>query len=542
MTPDPVTVEVIRNAMIYAAEEMGLSLRNASYSPNIKERMDHSCALFDADGRLIAQAEHIPAHLGSMPLGVRNTVSLLRVRPQHPGDVFIVNDPYIAGTHLNDIMVIRPLFRHAEIIGYSANKAHHVDVGGRTPGSLSSDARELCEEGVRIPLLPLIRQDREVPETLEMILANVRSPETTRGDLRAQIAAASLGERRVTELLEKYGRQPVEDAWGAILDQGEAQARRAFATLPPGRYAAEDCLEDDGAPDGLVWLRVAVTVDPTGVRVDFSGTDPQVPRPINAVFGVTVAGAVYALKAVCDPTSPMNDGWLRPLQIAAPPGTVINPLSPAPVGVGNTETSQRVADVVLRALAHAAPDRVPAASNGSMSNVTVGGFDSLRGRAWTFYETIAGGMGGRPGSDGIDGIHCNMTNTMNTPIEAIEQGLPLRFLVYEFRPGTGGGGRWRGGCGVVRAWELLADEATVSILTERTRVAPWGLAGGEPGGLARHVVRRSDGREETLPPKHTLRLRRGDVLAMHTPGGAGYGDPAGRDPDAVRRDRDNELA
>ena len=542
MRPDPVTVEVIRNAMIYAAEEMGLALRNASYSPNIKERMDHSCALFDAQGRLIAQAEHIPAHLGSMPLGVRNTVSLLRARAQHPGDVFIVNDPYIAGTHLNDIMVIRSLFREGEIIGYSANKAHHVDVGGRTPGSLSSDARELCEEGVRIPLLPLIREGREVSETLEMILANVRSPETTRGDLRAQIAAASLGERRVAELLEKYGRQPVEAAWGAILDQGEAQARRAFGTLPPGRYAAEDCLEDDGAPGGLVWLRVAVTVDPAGVRVDFSGTDPQVPRPINAVFGVTVAGAVYALKAVCDPSSSMNDGWLRPLQVTAPPGTVINPTSPAPVGVGNTETSQRVADVVLRALAHAAPDRVPAASNGSMSNVTIGGFDSLRGRPWTFYETIAGGMGGRPGSDGIDGIHCNMTNTMNTPIEAIEQGLPLRFLSYEFRPGTGGPGRWRGGCGVVRAWQLLAEEATVSILTERTRVAPWGLAGGGPGGLARHLVRRSDGGEETLPPKHTLRLRRGDVLAMHTPGGAGYGDPADRDPEAARRDRDNELA
>ncbi len=541
MTPDPVTVEVIRNAMIYAAEEMGLALRNASYSPNIKERMDHSCALFDADGRLIAQAEHIPAHLGSMPLGVRNTVSLLRTRPQQPGDVFIINDPYIAGTHLNDIMVIRPLFRQGEIVGYSANKAHHVDVGGRTPGSLSSDARELGEEGVRIPLLPLIRAEREVPETLEMILANVRSPETTRGDLRAQIAAASLGERRVAELIEKYGRERVEAAWAAILDQGEAQARRAFATLPSGRFTAEDCLEDDEAPGGQVWLRVAVTAGPAGVRVDFTGTDPQVPRPINAVFGVTVAGAVYALKAVCDPASPMNEGWLRPLEIFAPAGTVINPVRPAPVGVGNTETSQRVADTVLRALAQAVPGRVPAASNGSMSNVTVGGADSLRGRLWTFYETIAGGMGGRPGRDGIDGIHCNMTNTMNTPIEAIEQGLPLRFLAYEFRPGTGGRGRWRGGCGVIRAWELLADEATVSILTERTRGAPWGLAGGGPGGLARHLVRRADGREEVLPPKYTTRLRRGDVLVMQTPGGAGYGDPADRDPEAARRDRDNGL-
>jgi N-methylhydantoinase B len=541
MTPDPVTVEVIRNAMIYAAEEMGLALRNASYSPNIKERMDHSCALFDSRGRLIAQAEHIPAHLGSMPLGVRNTVSLLRERAQRPGDVFIVNDPYIAGTHLNDIMVVRPLFWQGEIIGYSANKAHHVDVGGRTPGSLSSDARELVEEGVRIPLLPIIREGQEIQETVEMILANVRSPDTTRGDLRAQIAAASLGERRVGELVERYGWDRVAGAWEAVLDQGDEQARRAFEALPPGRYTAEDCLEDDGTPGGLLWLRVTVTTGGARMRVDFSGTDPQVPRPINAVFGVTVAGTVYALKAVCDPVSPMNEGWLRRVEIVAPPGTVINPVRPAPVGVGNTETNQRVADVVLRALAQATPGRVPAASNGSMSNVTVGGFDRGHERAWTFYETIAGGMGGRPGRDGIDGIHCNMTNTMNTPIEAIEQELPMRFAAYEFRPGTGGAGRWRGGCGVLRAWELTADDATVSILTERTRVAPWGLAGGLPGGLARHIVRRANGTEEVLPPKHTTHLRRGDTLVMQTPGGGGYGDPAERAPEAVQKDRENEL-
>jgi len=542
MTPDPVTVEVIRNAMIYAAEEMGIALRNASYSPNIKERMDHSCALFDPAGRLIAQAEHIPAHLGSLPWGVQNTLALLRARPQQPGDVFIINDPYVAGTHLNDIMLIRPLFWEGAISGYSVNKAHHVDVGGRTPGSLSSDARELCEEGVMIPLLHILRAGAEVPETVEFILANVRSPETTRGDLRAQIAAASLGERRVGELLDRYGLERTQAAWEAILDQGEVSARRGFAALPPGRYAAEDCLEDDQAEGGLRWIHVAVTVAPDRISVDFAGTDPQVPRPINAIFGVTVAGTVYALKAVCDPHSVMNDGWLRPITIQAPAGTVVRPIRPAPVGVGNTETSQRVADTVLRALAQAAPDRVAAACNGSMNNVTVGGTDDGRGKTWTFYETIGGGSGGRLGSDGIDGIHCNMTNTMNTPIEAMEQSLPMRFWTYEFRPGTGGAGRWRGGCGLRRAWELLADEATVSILTERTRVAPWGMVGGEPGGLARHLVRRSGGTEEVLPPKHTARLRRGDVLVMQTPGGAGYGDPAERDPEAARRDRANGLA
>jgi N-methylhydantoinase B len=541
MKPDPVTVEVIRNAMIYAAEEMGLALRNASYSPNIKERMDHSCALFDAEGRLVAQAEHIPAHLGSMPLGVRNTVELLRHEAQRPGDVFIVNDPYIAGTHLNDILIVRPLFWECALVGYSANKAHHVDVGGRTPGSLSSDARELVEEGIRVPLLRIIRGGDEIPDTVALILANVRSPDTTRGDLRAQIAAASLGERRVREIIERYGRESVLAAWDAILDQGEEQAQGAFGTLPAGRYSAEDCLEDDGTPGGLLWLRVAVTVGDARVHIDFAGTDPQVPRPINAVFGVTTAGAVYALKAVCDPPSPMNEGWLRRVEVTAPLGTVLNPRRPAPVGVGNTETNQRVADVVLRALAQAVPDRVPAASNGSMSNVTVGGFDHERGQSWTFYETIAGGMGGRSGRDGIDGIHCNMTNTMNTPIEAIEQGLPMRFLRYEFRPGTGGAGQWRGGCGVVRAWELTAEEATVSILTERMRVAPWGLAGGQPGTLARHLVRRAEGAEEVLPSKYTTYLRRGDALVIQTPGGGGYGDPAKRDPERAHRDSENDL-
>ncbi len=541
MTPDPVTVEVIRNAMIYAAEEMGIALRNASYSPNIKERMDHSCALFDAAGRLIAQAEHIPAHLGSLPWGVRNTLALLQHRPQRPGDLFILNDPYIAGTHLNDIMLVRPLFWQGTIVGYSVNKAHHVDVGGRTPGSLSSDARELCEEGIVIPLLPILREGAEVPETVEMILANVRSPDTTRGDLRAQIAAASLGERRVAELLDRYGREAVDAAWEAILDQGEASARRAFTVLPPGRYTAEDCLEDDLADGGLCWIRVAVIVAPDTITVDFAGTDPQVPRPINAILGVTNAAVLYALKAVCDPDSMMNDGWLRPVTVRVPLGTVINPTKPAPVGVGNTETNQRIADTVLRALAKAAPGRVPAASNGSMTNVTMGGFDPGAQRTWTFYETIAGGMGGRPGLDGIDGIHCNMTNTMNTPIEAIEQSLPMRFRAYELRPGTGGAGRWRGGCGVRREWELLAEEATISILAERTRVAPWGLAGGGPGGLARHFVRRADGTEEVLPSKHTTHLRRGDVLVIQTPGGAGYGDPAERDPEAVDRDRERGL-
>lgn len=534
---DPVTVEVVRNALAYAAEEMGVALRNSAYSPNIKERMDHSCALFDAAGRLLAQAEHIPTHLGSLAWGIKNLIAAVDPRQARPHDVYVANDPYLTGTHLNDITTVEPVFWEGRLVGYSATKAHHVDVGGRVPGSLSMEAADLFDEGVVIPPLLLARGGEMVDQTWRAIRSAVRMPDVTAGDLRAQLAACALGRRRMQEVCARFG--PPEEIWEQMIAQDAALARAHLSALPAGTYRAEDCLE---LPRGLVWLRVSVRRTDDGVEVDFAGTDPQVRYPLNAVLGVTVAGTLYALKAALAPGLPMSEGLLQVVRISAPPGCLLHPRRPAPVGIGNTETSQRVADVVLRALAQALPGRIAAAGCGSMNNVAMGGLHPDSGEPWAFYETIGGGMGARPDRDGVDGVHVHMTNTMNTPIEAMERDLPVLFLRYEFRPGSGGAGRWRGGCGIVRAWTLRAERATVSVLTDRTVVPPWGLAGGRPGAVGRHLVIRADGAEEVLPGKGTVELRRGDTLVIQTPGGGGYGDPADRPPELVERDRLDGLA
>ncbi len=543
MKADPITVEVIRNALAFAAEEMGVALRNSAYSPNIKERMDHSCALFDAEGELIAQAEHIPVHLGSLPWGVRNTLRYLDAEgvQLEEGDVIMLNDPHLAGTHLNDITLLTPVFVNGRIVAYSANKAHHTDVGGRAPGSITADASELFQEGVVIPPVKLLRRGELSRELLAFLCGNVRLPDATLGDLRAQIAANNLGVRRTLELAERYGTEVLQASWNAIIAHSERLARRDLSRLPDGIYRAEDCLEDTGDRQEPAWIRVAVAVERGKVHVDFSGTDAQVATPLNAVFGVTLSAVYFVIKCILDPSIPMNEGVLRTVTVSAPEGTLVNPRRPAPVAGGNLETSQRIADVLLRAVAQAIPDRIPAASNGSMNNVMAGGYDPVRGRAWVYYETIGGGSGGRPGGDGVDGVHCNMTNTLNTPIEAMEQYYPVRFERYELRPGTGGRGKWRGGCGIERSWTLLGPSATVSVLTERTRIPPWGLAGGEPGGMGSHWVRRRDGRWERLRGKETVVLSEGDTLIIRTPGGGGYGDPAGRDPVLCERDRANGL-
>lgn len=539
MPVDAVTIEVIRNVLIYGAEEMGVALRNSAYSPNIKERLDHSCALFDVQGQLLAQAEHIPVHLGSLAWGMKNVVRQLESVTYGPEDVFLLNDPYISGTHLNDFTMVAPVFWQDRLVGYSANKAHHVDVGGQTPGSLAISATELFQEGVVIPLVRLVRGGELVEDTWQTVLANVRNPEITRGDLRAQLAACSLGKRRIVEVFDRYGERAVREAWARIMDGDESLTRDRLRVMPPGECHAEDCLE---APDGsLLWIRVAIRGEQDRVVVDFSGTDAQVPFALNAVFGVATAATLYALKAALAPELPMTEGLLRVVHMTAPKGCLLNPNRPAPVGVGNTETSQRIADVVLKALTQVLPGRIPAAGCGSMNNVAIGGIHPATGQPWTFYETIGGGMGGRPDRDGVDGIHVNMTNTMNTPIEVMEREYPVLFREYEFRPASGGTGRWRGGCGIRRSWMLLGEKATVSILAERTVVPPWGLEGGQHGTVGVHVVIRADGREEVLPGKCTVDLRRGDTLVIQTPGGGGYGDPAERAPALIDQDRRNGL-
>ena len=541
MALDPITAELVASALVYASEEMGIALRDAAYSPNIKERLDHSCALFDARARLVAQAEHIPVHLGSLPWGLRRTLAWLaeRNRTIEPGEMIVVNDPYLSGTHLNDVTVIRAIYDCDRLVGYAANKAHHTDVGGALPGSMPPDAHDLFAEGCVVPPMVLVRGERIAGETVELLRANSRTPEARVGDLRAQIAGNVIGERRLLELIERYGRETVDASLDKALDDGERRTRAALHELPDGIVEHEDVMEDArGEPSILLRVRLEKRGDQ--LVFDYAGTAPQQPLPLNAVYGVTLSGVYYAVRAVTDPTIAMNDGSFRPVEVRVPEGSLLNPRRPAPVGGGNVETSMRNADLVLGAFARLAPGRVPAQSGGSMNNVLIGGIDE-GGRSWAFYETNGCGMGARPSADGIDGIHAHMTNTLNTPIEAIERDLPLRITAYEFAENTSGAGRFRGGSGLVRAFLLRSGTATVSLIAERHAVRPRGAAGGGDGAPGSHTLMRNGADATALPAKTTVALEANDTIVIRTAGGGGYGDPAQRSADARERDRRSGL-
>jgi N-methylhydantoinase B len=539
---DPITAELIASALIYASEEMGIAVRDAAYSPNIKERLDHSCALFDARARLVAQAEHIPVHLGSLPWGLRRTLAWLaeRGRAPAPGEMIVVNDPYLSGTHLNDVTVIRAIYHHDRLVGYAANKAHQTDVGGAVPGSMPPDARDLFAEGAVITPSVLMRGDRVVDEMVELLMANSRTPEARAGDLRAQVAGNVVGERRFLELIDRYGADVVDAALDKALDDGERRTRAALRALPDGSVTHEDVMEDEtGAPS--IVLRVRLDKRGDAIRLDYDGTAAQRAMPLNSVYGVTLSGAYYALRAVTDPRIPMNDGSFRPIEVVVPEGTLLNPRRPAPVSAGNVETSMRNADLVLGALARLAPGRVPAQSGGSMNNVMIGGLDGA-GRSWAFYETNGCGMGARPNADGIDAIHVHMTNTLNTPIEAIERTMPMLITAYEFADASAGDGRFRGGSGLVRGFSLREGTATASLLAERHAVRPRGAEGGAEGACGAHVLQTADGTRRTLPAKTSVVLAPGDAIVVRTAGGGGYGAPAERDPAARERDAADGIA
>ncbi|MFY9719616.1 MAG: hydantoinase B/oxoprolinase family protein [Candidatus Cybelea sp.] len=520
---DPITAEIVKSALVYAGEEMGIAVRDSAYSPNIKERLDHSCALFDRHGRLIAQAEHIPVHLGSLPWGLKRMLEIIErdYGGVSEAEMWVANDPYITGTHLNDVTVVRPVFTAGRLAGFAANKAHHADVGGLVPGSMPADARDLFDEGTVVPPLRLMRDDRLVDETVALFRAGSRTPAASAGDLRAQVAGNYTGERRLLELCERYGLDTFERAVARALDDSERRMRAALRALPDGVFRATDFLEDrDGTPSIAIVLLLEIRDG--SVRLDYTGTAAQRADPLNAVFGVTLSGVYYALRTVTDATIPMNEGCFRPVEVYAPEGTLLNPRRPAPVSGGNVETSMRNAEVVLQALAQAAPDRVPACSGGTMSNVMLGGTLSS-GRAWAFYETNGCGMGGRPDSDGIDAIHCHMTNTLNTPIEAVEREFPLRIVRYEIADETGGAGRHRGGNGLIRAIELTEGSAQATLLADRHTLQPPGTQGGEAGACGRHTLTRGQS-VATIAAKTSLALEPGDVLTIQTPGGGGYGN------------------
>jgi N-methylhydantoinase B/oxoprolinase/acetone carboxylase alpha subunit len=529
MRIDPITFEVFEHLFVSVAEEMGVTLCRTSFSPNIKERLDYSCAIYDADGETIAQGDHMPVHLGAMPLSVRAAIDHA---PMAPGDVVLLNDPFRGGTHLPDLTMVSPVFlpatgesaeRPARPAFYVANRAHHSDVGGMSPGSMPL-AREIFQEGLIIPPVKLVQGGAIAVDVLALILANVRTPDEREGDLTAQIAANRVAERRLLEIVAGHGAATVAAYAAAVQAHTERVLRATIAAIPDGEYAFEDRLDDDGFSPASIAIRVRVTIAGDSAVVDFTGSDPQTTGGVNANFAITLSATLYAFRCLVREDVLYNAGIGRVVRVVAPEGTIVNALRPSAVAGGNVETSQRITDVVLGALARALPAQLPAASQGTMNNVTLGGRQPATGRPFAYYETIGGGMGARPGLDGISGVHTHMSNTRNTPIEAIEHYLPVRIRQYGIRQGSGGAGRWRGGDGIVREYEALTD-TEVTVLSDRRIGAPYGAEGGAAGQPGRNTLIR-DGVETVLPGKVRLTLAPGDRLRIESPGGGGYGAPA----------------
>jgi len=526
---DPVELEIFKSLFHSIAEEMGAALRRTAFSPNIKERRDYSCAVFDGGGEVVAMGDHMPVHLGSMPMSVQAAVEQLRL---HPGDVAILNDPFCGGTHLPDITLVAPVFlggKKSRPAFYVASRAHHADVGGMYAGSMGS-CREIYQEGVRIPPIKLVQGGEVQRDVLQLLLNNVRTPQEREGDLNAQIASCHTGAARLREIVGRYGLPRVQRVMEELQDYAEKLMRAFLSRVPPGRYAAEDFLDDDGAGSGPVRIAVALTFRKAGpgkpvVTVDFTGSSPQVAGSINAVEAITYSACFYVFRCLLQEDVPASAGLMRPVHMVAPPGTVVNARPPAAVAGGNVETSQRIVDTLLLALAQALPGRVPAGSSGTMNNLTIGGIDERTGEAFAYYETIAGGMGARPDRPGVNGVHTHMTNSLNTPAEALEFAYPLRVTRYSLRRDSGGQGKFRGGEGIVREVELLSD-AEVTLLADRRKQGPRGLQGGTDGAPGRTEIVHADGSAEVLPGKASVRLKKGDRVRVESPGGGGWGKPS----------------
>jgi N-methylhydantoinase B len=520
---DPAEMAVIGAALHSVAVEMGAALRRTAYSPNIKERRDYSSAVFDASGELIAMGDDMPVHLGSMPMSVRAALDAFALGP---GDVALLNDPYCGGTHLPDLTMVSPVFlsRERKPAFYLANRAHHADVGGMYPGSMGP-CREIAQEGIRIPPVKLMRAGRMDAQVMAILLANVRTPEEREGDLTAQMGACRVGIERMRELVARFGHARLNAGVRALLDGSERRMKAMLAELPAGEFRAEDFLDDDGVCDGPIGIRVAVRIDPKRGRaeVDFTGTDAQAAGGINAVYAITWSAVFYVLRCLMGAGVNATAGLMRSVKVIAPAGTVVNARPPAAVAGGNVETSQRIVDALLRALAPACPERVPAASSGTMNNLTIGGIDPRTSLPFTYYETIAGGHGASPQRAGASAHHAHMTNSLNTPVEALEYAYPFRVTRYALRHGSGGAGLHAGGDGVVREIEILSD-AQVTLLADRRRIEPWGLKGGAPGASGITTAIESSS-ERILPGKCTLELTAGSRLRIESPGGGGWGRP-----------------
>ncbi|HSE33390.1 MAG TPA: hydantoinase B/oxoprolinase family protein [Pyrinomonadaceae bacterium] len=551
MAFDPTTLEIYRALFTSVAEEMGIALRRTAFSPNIKERRDYSCAVFDSTGRVIAQGDHMPVHLGSMPMAV--AAALREVDPKL-GEVVALNDPYAGGTHLPDVTLVTGVFLEKKDgvkggrgeggkkkslpvppspplpvslsprpLFYVANRAHHADIGGATPGSMGL-ATDIYGEGLRIPPVRLVRDGQIDPDMMRLLLANVRGNIERRGDFEAQIGSLQIGANRLLEIVDRRGERETREYANQLISYSARIMRQVIGNIPNGTYEAEDCLDDDGISDQPVPVRVRIVVKNDRATVDFTGSAPQVAGAINAVEAITVSAVSYVFRCLVGAEIPASAGLMEPIEVIAPQGTVVNALPPASVAGGNVEMSQRIVDVVFKALAQALPDKIPAASQGTMNNLTIGGIDMRTGQEFSYYETVAGGLGARPTLDGMNGVHTHMTNSLNTPAEAMEYAYPLRVREYRLRHGSGGRGKHRGGDGVIREIETLVP-ARMSLLADRRKRGPYGLAGGEEGKTGTNVIIR-DGEALQVAAKGSYALEARDRIRIETPGGGGWGKRA----------------
>jgi N-methylhydantoinase B len=550
---DPTTLEIYRALFTSVAEEMGIALRRTAFSPNIKERRDYSCAVFDSKGRVIAQGDHMPVHLGSMPMAVASALSSIKL---NPGDVVALNDPFAGGTHLPDVTLVMGVFgqeaggrrqvpgagyrvpgkrkklsRHLtpgtrHPLFYVANRAHHADIGGATPGSMGL-ATDIYGEGLSIPPIRLVRKDEIVEDVMRLILANVRSHDERRGDFQAQIGSLKTGAARLIEIVERRGAKEATDYAAQLIEYSARLMQKAIGAIPDGVYEAVDVLDDDGVSNAEVHIRVRITIKGTRALVDFTGSAAQVAGPVNAVEAITVSAVSYVFRCLLDNDDvPASAGLMSAIEVIAPKGTVVNAVHPASVAGGNVETSQRIVDVLFKALAQALPQKIPAASQGTMNNLTLGGIDRRPGsiaQEFSYYETIAGGMGARPEHAGLSAVHTHMTNSLNTPAEALEYAYPLRVREYRIRKGSGGKGKQRGGDGVIREIETLS-KASMSLLADRRKTRPYGLRGGGAGAPGKASIIRI-GKVKPIGSKGSWELEVGDRVRIETPGGGGWGKP-----------------
>ncbi|RMF94251.1 MAG: hydantoinase B/oxoprolinase family protein [Candidatus Schekmanbacteria bacterium] len=525
---DPIQLEIFKNLFSSIAEEMGYTLKRTSFSPNIKERRDYSCAIFDCKGDMVSQAAHIPVHLGSMPMSVK---AILQECPPSKNSMAIVNDPFRGGTHLPDVTIIAPVFLNESKnpLFYVANRAHHSDIGGMTAGSMPIST-SIFQEGVIIPPLLLVR-DNEIDESvLRLITSNVRTTEERRGDFKAQVMANNIGIRRMRETIDKYGAELTSFYAKALQEYTENITRRTIKDIKDGVYEFEDYLDDDGIGIESIKIKVAIRIEEDNLIADFSGSSKQVMGSVNAVEAITLSALIYSVRCLMPEDLPTNEGIFKPIKLITEKGSVVNAEFPAAVAGGNVETSQRIVDVILGALSNAVPDKICAASQGTMNNIALGGFDHYRKKNFAYYETIGGGMGAYRGGNGESAIHSHMTNTLNTPIEALEYDYPILIREYSIRKNSGGNGEYKGGNGIVREIQFLTD-TEVTVLSERRKYSPYGIFGGGSGLCGRNIVIRK-GKYEDRAGKFYEKMNSEDILRIETPGGGGYGSAEKKNGDA----------